>query len=186
MKLIRNLLIGLYTNISLIILLLVLIFMSSSNSSIGGWKLLVVLCATVISSILSVIFGVRNIMNTYRLCKNNEYNSLRKYMKVLKFGSVPYFIINFIVYFLIFLIFFMGTRGMIIFTPIPLIFIFIIFFTYLAVIFTSSYGIGFLVIVKKEKGIKLGSIIFHILFQLCFVLDVVDTMVILIKYKGEL
>lgn len=186
MKFIRNLLIGLYINIFLVILLFVLMFKSSTNQSIGEWTLLVVLCAAVITSILSIIFGVINIINTYKLCKDNEYNSLRKYMKVLKFGAVPYFIINFIVYFFIFFIFLAASRGIILFTPIPLIFIGIIFFTYLAVIFTSSYGIDFLVIVKKEKIIKTGSLVIHILLQLCFVLDVVDTLIILMKYKSGL
>lgn len=185
MKLVRNLIMGIYINIFLVILLVLLLFRSLTNPSNGRWILIVVLCVTGISSILNMILGLRNIINTFQLWKNNEYNSLRKYMKVLKFGTVPYFIINFIVYALIFLIFFAASRGIIIFTPIPLIFIVIIFITYLTVIFTSSYGIGFLAIIKKEKRIKAGNFIIHILLQLCFVLDVIDTMILLIKYKRE-
>lgn len=186
MKIVKGLLIGLYTNILLVILLLVLIFMSITNKSIGGWILLVVLSMAIISGIFNIVFGLLNIWNTFQLYKNSEYEIIRKRMKVLKFGSIPFFIINFLVYFLLFFLFLAASRGILLFTPIPLFFIIFIFFTYLVVLFTSSYGIGFLAIIKRKGRINTGSLIIHILLQLCFVLDVFDTFILLSKYKKDL
>ncbi len=186
MKLVRGLLIGIYTNILFVILLLALMFISSTNPSIGGRLLLGVLFAAIISGIFNMVLGILNIWSAFQLYRKKEYTVVRKRMKVLKLGSIPFFIINFLVYFLLFILFVAASRGILLFTPIPLFFTVFIFFTYLIVIFTSSYGIGFLAIVKREKKINTGSFVIHILLQLCFVLDVFDTIILLFKYKKDL
>lgn len=185
MKLIRNTLFGLYINLFAVIMLILstLWGLLRNNSSHIFQSLLI--AAVVISCLLNFIFAVRNFINTCRLYKKREYNSLRKHMKVLKLGVIPYFILNFIIYILLFLLFFAASRGIVIFTPIPLLFIIPIFFTYLSVLFTSCYGIGFAAIVKREKNSKSSGVILHVLFQLCFILDVISTIILLIKYKAE-
>jgi hypothetical protein len=184
MKFCRNTLIGLYINLSFVILLWVSIFMGLVNNKLD-WKQWLLLFFLVISGIFNVIFAVINIFITFKLYKNNEYNSLRKNMKSTKLGAIPYFIINFIFYFLLFALFFAASRGIMIVTPIPLLFLVPIAFTYLSVLSTSFYGIGFIVILYKAKKLKIGKLIFHILLQLCFVLDVVDTLILLAKNKSE-
>jgi hypothetical protein len=114
-----------------------------------------------------------------------ETIALRKYMKRLKFGAIPYFILNFLFYLLLFLFFFAASRGIVVFTPLPLFFLIPIFFTYLSVLFTSPYAIGFIVALRNEDKMKIGKLVIHILMQLCFVLDVIDTIVLLKKYKTQ-
>lgn len=141
------------------------------------------LTGVVILGIINFIFAIFNIINTYRLYKNKEFNNLRKCMKILKFGSIPYFVVNFLIYSLLFLLFFAASRGIIIFTPIPIIFIIPILFTYVTTVFTSCYGIGFVAMIKKEAKMGTGKLILHVLLQLCFILDVLDTIILLMKYK---
>ena len=185
MKYIRKTLLGLYINLFIVILLMVSLLHRLTKNNIGNWMQWLLIAAVVISSISNVIFAVKNIINTYRLYKNREYNSMRKHMKVLKLGTIPYFILNFIIYLLLFLLFYAASRGLIIFTPIPLLFVVPIFFTYLAVLFTSCYGIGFIAIINKEKNSSKGKLIIHVLLQLCFILDVISTIILLIKYRVE-
>lgn len=186
MKLVRNTLLWLYVNLFMIILLLISSLQALVKNRTGNWMQWLLVALVVITGILNVIFAIKNIINSCRLYKNREYNSLRQYMKVLKLGSIPYFILNFAIYFLLFIILFAASRGIIVVTPIPL-FIFSppILFTYLEVLFTSSYGIGFIAIINKEKRIKSVSFIIHVLLQLCFILDIISTIVLLTRYKVE-
>lgn len=185
MKIIRETLLGLYINLLMIILLLASAFRGLLKNNMGNWIQWLLIAAVVVSGIFNILFGIKNIYNTWRLYKNNEYNSLRKYMKRLKLGAVPYFILNFVLYFFLFTLFFAASRGIFIFTPIPLFFLVPIFFTYLSVLLTSCYGIGFAAILNKEKNLGSGKMIIHVLLQICFVLDVLSTIILIIKYKYE-
>lgn len=185
MKLVRSTLLGLYINILMVILLSVFFFRELINNNSGNWVQWLLYGLFVASSISNAILAVKNIMNAYKLYKNIEHNSLREYMKALKLWAIPYFVINFAIYFLLFGFFFAASRGIFIFTPIPLFFLIPIFLTYLTVLFTSCYGIAFATIMHKEKRFSIRKLLFHILMQLCFVLDVVDTIILLMKYKEE-
>jgi hypothetical protein len=185
MKHIRNTLVGLYASLFLVILLLVCLFWGLLDQEMGSWRQWLVIFALIISGVLNVISAIVNIKNAYQLCKNSDTITLRKYMKRLKLGAIPYFILNFVFFLLLFLLFFAASRGIFIFTPIPMLFLIPIFFTYLAVLFTSPYAIGFAVVLSNENKMKTGKLVIHILLQLCFVLDVVDTIVLLKKYKPQ-
>ncbi|KUO63129.1 MAG: hypothetical protein APF84_11435 [Gracilibacter sp. BRH_c7a] len=177
----KNTLFVLYANLITVIMLWVSLFNGSIyNISFIHWFLIVVF---IISSVLIAVFAVKNVSNAFRLYKNEEYNSLRRNMKVLKLGSIPYFLINFVFYFLLFALFFVGSRGFFIFTPIPLLLLLNVFLTYIIVLFTSSYGIGFVAVARSEKRLNNTTCIIHVLFQLCFVLDVISTILLLVKYK---
>jgi hypothetical protein len=183
MKFIRNTLLGLYVNLFLIILLIVNLLNGLTKNNMSNLMQRMLIAVVVVSGVSNAIFAIKNVINTCRLYKSGDYNSLRKHMKMLKLGTIPYFILNFILYFLLFLLFFAASRGLIIFTPIPLLLLLPIFFTYLTVLFTSCYGIGFIAIINKENNTKSGNLIVHVLLQLCFVLDVVSTIILLTKYK---
>lgn len=185
MKLVRNTLIGLYVNLFAIILLIVSLLYGAIKSNMGKGTKWILIGLVVISIVSNVIFAIINVVNTCLLYKNKEYNSLRKSMKTLKLGTIPYFILNFIFYFLLAVLFFMASRGIIIFTPVPLLLILPVFFTYLTVLFTSCYGIGFIAIAYKEKKLDGVKLIIHVLCQICFILDVVSTIILLSKYKAE-
>lgn len=184
MKLVKNALISLYINLFVIILLLVsLLKFGLIKNDIGNLIKYLLIAGVIISCIFNAIFALKNVLKAYQLYKNKECNSLRKHMKALKFGVIPYFVLNFVIYLFLFAILFVGSRGIMIVTPIPLIFLFPIFFTYLIVVFTSSYGICFAVINSKEKGLSKMKLVLYTLLQLCFVLDVISTVILLIKYK---
>ena len=185
MKLVRNTLIGLYANLFSIIFLIVGLLRGAIKRNMGSLTKGLLIGLAIITSVLCLILAIINIINTCSLYKNKDYNSLRKSMKTLKLGMIPYFILNFLFYLLLALLFFAASRGMIIFTPIPILLLVPVFFTYLTVLFTSCYGMGFIAIINKENRINSGKMIIHILFQLCFVLDVISTIILLNKYKAE-
>lgn len=185
MKYIRNTLVGLYVSLFLVILLLVCLFWGLIDEEIGSWRQWLATFSLIISGVLNVAFAIVNIKNAYRLYKNRESITLRKYIKTLKLGAIPYFILNFVIYLLLFMLFFAASRGILIFTPIPLFFLIPTFFTYLAVLFTSPYAIGFVAVLRNENKMKTGKLIMHIILQLCFVLDVIDTIALLRKYKTQ-
>lgn len=183
MKSVRNTLIGLYFNLFVVILTLVFWLRGLINSNTSNWLKWILVVALIVSEIFNIVFAVINAINSFILLKNRDYNSMRKNMKALKFGVIPYFVINFVIYALLLLLLFAASRGLIMFTPIPLLFSIPVFFAYLTVIFTSSYGIGFSLILYKDKRIKTGKLVLHILLQLCFVLDVLDTIILIAKNK---
>lgn len=185
MKHIRNTLVGLYISLFFVILLLVFLFWGLIDTGFGNWRQWLVTFALILLGVLNVVFAIANIKNSYRLCKNRDTITLRKYMKRLKLGAIPFFILNFVFYLLLFFFFFAASRGIFIFTPIPMVFLIPIFFTYIAVLFTSPYAIGFLIVLQNENKMKSGKLVIHVLLQLCFVLDVVDTIVLLKKYKTQ-
>lgn len=185
MKNVRNTLLGLYFNLLMVILLLFFMFKGMLDNKMGNWMQWILAGALIISGIFNVIFAVINIKNAFVFFKNNDYNSMKKGMKAIKFGTIPYFVVNFVLYLLLFLLFFAASRGFFLVSPMPLLFLIPGFFTYLTVIFTSSYGIGYSFILYKEKRLKTGKLILHILLQLCFVLDVIDTIILLTKNKVE-
>lgn len=136
-----------------------------------------------ISWVLIIIFTAMNIKNAFRLYLNRNFNGLKKYMALQKLVAIPYFLLNFIFCLLIAIAVLGGSRGLIIFTPIPILFLIPIFLTFITVVCTSIYGIFFIGVLLKENRIEFGKALIHIIFQICFVLDVVDTIVLIIKYR---
>ena len=183
MKNVRNTLLGLYFNLLIVILLLFFLLKGMLYNNVGSWVQWILAIALIGSGIFNVIFAIINIVKAFVLVKNGDINSIRKHMKVLKFGTIPYFIVNFIIYLLLFLLFFAASRGIFLVTPIPLLFLIPVSFTYLTVIFTSFYGIGFAILLRREKRIKTGALVLHVILQLCFVIDVIDTIILIMKHK---
>ncbi|AQS08742.1 hypothetical protein CLOBY_08520 [Clostridium saccharobutylicum] len=183
MKFVKNALISLYINLFIIIFLFVSLLRGLIKNDMGNWIHILLIAGVIISGISNIIFAAKNTINSCKLCKNRDYNSLRKCMKILKFGAIPYFILDFAMHFLIFLFLFAASRRTMIFTPIPLLFFIPICFTYPTVVFTSLYGIGFVVSISRDKKLSKKKFIFHVLLQLCFILDVISTISLLIKYK---
>ena len=181
----KSALFGLYINLFLIIFLLVCFIGEIIIYSNPHWSNWIIVVLIIISGIFNFIIAYKNIINSITLFKNNDHVSLRQYMKTLKLGLIPYSVINFILYSFIFFILFASSKGIIVVSPVPLFFLVPIFFTYLAVLFTSSYGIGYVLILNKGNKLKNGYLVIHILLQLCFVLDVISTIILLIRYKNS-
>lgn len=148
-----------------------------------GWVKWLAALALVASGVTNIVLAVFNVQSALLLFQVGDAFHLRRQMRTLKMGSIPYFVLNFILYVLLALLIIAASRGLVIFTPIPLMFIIPVLFTYLSLLFTSPYGIAYAATVHREGKMSAVGLAFHILLQLCFVLDVVDTAVLLMKHK---
>ncbi len=185
MKLARLTLLGLYMNFVLVILFLARLIFGLIDTKIQAWTFWIILIALIISGFLNVLMAVLNVFKVLTIMKNKDYDLLRKHMKMLKFGSILYFILNFVLYFLLFAIFILASRGILLISPFPLLFLIPASCAYFTVVITSVYGIGVLLSLLRNKKISLKGFILHIVMQLCFVLDILSTAIILIKFKKE-
>ena len=131
--------------------------------------------------VYKIFWGIRNIITGVKLTKAGDSESLGSFMKTAKFGSIPLYVIVFIINFLMWSLLLIASRGIGIFS-----FLFMIaptvFFTYLNVIFTSVFSICFLIDKKNKGEISAVSMVVHILLQLCFVIDVIDTIYLCAKF----
>lgn len=182
MKKSNVLLIAYYANIFFLILLIKFVFSSPSTSIPNFWGYLLV-GLILISGILILVFGVLNIREAYSLYQKNDFIGLRNRMKLLKLGLIPYYAINLAIHGLFFLSSMAISRGLILFTPFLIIFLIPIGLAYLSILFSSTYSIGYLILNHKLGLIKWHKMILHILFQLIFIIDVLSTLFILIKYR---
>jgi len=55
--------------------------------------------------------------------------------------------------------------------------------SYLFLVTTSCYSLAYLGILLKNKQISIFNFLFHMILQLCFVLDIIDTIYLLNKNK---
>jgi hypothetical protein len=117
--------------------------------------------------------------------KANDADGLRRGMKQMKLASIPYFVVNFIYFAALALLAMVASRGIVLFTPIPLIFVLVMLFTYVIMSFTSIYGIVYLIWLKKSGETKLATMVVHIVMQLVFVLDILNTVFLLSWYPND-
>ena len=132
---------------------------------------------SIILNVILIINTILNIIIAIHIFKQNNLENARNSMKKIKLYLIPYWVINFI--------FSLTITGVTLFMGgIIMGFIFLIQ-TYLLFIATSCYSISFLGILLKNKKISLKSFIIHLLLQFCFVMDIIDTIYLLRKYKNN-
>jgi len=123
-----------------------------------------------------IAVSIKNIIVAKRYVREKQKDKLRKLTEITKFGSIPFWIINFVILFFFTIAAIVGTRGIfIVFVPVP------IFFSYLLLLGTSVFSISYVRLLYKEKDITLGMAIVHTILQLCFCWDIFD--IIYLKYK---
>ncbi|MEL7569144.1 MAG: DUF6652 family protein [Eubacteriaceae bacterium] len=181
MKLAKYTLVGIYLVFFSAVLMLILNIIWSitqyDNFDLMQWLNYLIIG---LNAAYNIVLAIINIINSIKLFRNNDYNSLRKYMKLIKLGAVPYFLVNFIFYFCLYTVGFILTLGLAIFSVITPILI-----TYLSVLYTSVYGIGFTALLYKQKKLTAIQLLIHVLLQICFILDVISTIILLVKNKPE-
>ncbi len=182
MKKSNVLLITYYTNILFLILLIKFEFSSASNNVSNFWGYLL-MGLILLSGVLILVFGVLNVREAYNLYHKNDLIGLRNHMKLLKLGLIPYYVINLAVHGLFFLSSMAISRGLILFTPFLIIFFIPIGLAYLSLLFSSAYSIGYLILNHKSGFMKWHEMLLQIIFQFIFIIDVLSTLFILIKYK---
>ncbi|MCI7300810.1 MAG: hypothetical protein MR704_03455 [Clostridia bacterium] len=105
-------------------------------------------------------------------------------MRRLKLSLIPFFVLNFLLCMVVALVIFAASRGFAIF--IPWVWIWVVCaigITYLIAAGTSAYGILFVRALRKKGLVSKKQMVLHMVFQFCFVADIIDTIVLLKKYK---
>jgi hypothetical protein len=127
--------------------------------------------------VLYCIISIINIVSIIINYKENDTELLFKKMKRVKIGLIPYWIINFICYVPISVVLLLAGHGFgFIIVPI------FIFASYMVLCLTSLFSILYLLKLKKNNKISKKQFIIHTLLQLIFVVDIIDTIYIIIKW----
>lgn len=112
--------------------------------------------------------------------KKGEPDKLKKAARLLKLGSIPFYILNFIYCFMVYGVLLGASRGMLFFiVPIP------IFFTCMLIVESGVVGICYVMWLRKypQNGKRPWAV--HYFLQLISVLDMISTIVLLIKYRKK-
>lgn len=146
----------------------------SKGIAIGGAIFVVICFIAVFAAILFNLAGARK----YYGGKN--YSLLRKAMKRMKLGAVPFFIFNFLICLLVAAVMFGASRGFAVFVPWVWAWVFTaVAVTWIITAGSSCYGIFFARLLRQRGQIAASQMTKHIVLQLIFVLDVIDTLVLL-------
>lgn len=176
MKSAKIFLIGMYVHILFSIGLPIGMIFASRDSD--GWNAtmvalfviyLIEVVAIQIIGWITVAFGVI-------ASKKGQIEELKNSWKMLKFSSIPFFVVNFFYSFMVWTIIVAASRGILFFLiPIP------IFITCQMIVQSGMLGILYLNNLKKTQKESPSGV--HYVLQLLSVLDVVSTFLILKKYE---
>jgi hypothetical protein len=173
---------GYYMAVLMLLILYAFYPMYFASSALGGifWDgnsfpivsfILILICP-----FAYIIVSIINIFYAKKLIKQKNKEKLNKLMRVIKFGSIPFWIINFIILVIAGIFGIVATRGAgIIFLPI------LVLLTYILFLGTSVFSIAYIKLLYQEGEIVSIHKILHIILQLCFVLDIVDIIYLKIK-----
>ncbi len=144
------------------------------------WYVLMVVTIGVI-----IIMGVCHLKLAYSLYKKDESKQLRRGMLYMKVGTIPFFLLNFVYFAFVTVFPLILPMGFIFLAPEILVMIFAGTMTYIIMLCTSVYGMGYLALLKKEEKISLTRLVVNLILQVIFVLDILDTIYLLIKYRKK-
>lgn len=146
----------------------------SKGIAIGG-AIFIAICF--IAVFAATIFNLAGAGKYYR---RKNYSLLRKAMKRMKLGAVPFFIFNFLICLLVAAFMFGASRGFAVFMPWTWAWFFsAVTATWIITVGSSCYGIFFTRLLRQRAQISSSQMVKHIVLQMIFVLDVVDTLILL-------
>ncbi len=131
---------------------------------------------------LAIVLGILNIINSFRACAQKDIHYCLKSMLILKYGLIPFFVINFLEILFLLLIAIVASRGTIVIfgmflIPIAIpITIIIISITWSFLLPGAFYGVNVVRLSIAENKITAIQAIVHCILQFCFVLDILDAM----------
>jgi len=176
MKSAKAFLIGMYVHIAAsMILPITILLVCPDGWTVLGEGLLVVYLVEVAAV---QILGWVAVASAVRLGKRGETGKLRRGWRLLKFASIPFFIINFAYSALVWFLLTAASRGLFgLLVPIP------VFITWQMIVQSGFVGWRWLKYKRREleDGSRPGRL--HYLWQILPVADVVDTAVLLRRYK---
>lgn len=180
MKSARIFLIGMYVHL----LLSILVPIGAAVAGTKGLKLLVVLQIILYCIMLAAVHiaGWVCAGMSIKAYKKGENDELKKATRLLKLGSIPFYIINGVYVFLILFLILVASRGTLVFMvlfflPIPVI------FTCLLIVESGVSGICYVMWLRKHPQDEKRPWAVHYFFQLISLLDVISTIVLLIRYR---
>ena len=188
MKRIYGFIVSLYLNNIFIIWLDIFIIMLAKNimSDFDGVNfesykpLIMVLLIWGIWFLLFMVISIINAINIIKKFLQNQTDLLLEYTKKVKFGLIPFWIINFIGYTAFVIMVNIPSHGFGIFiVPFP------IMASYFVLIATSVFSISLLLLLYRERKIDNKQFLIFIMTQLCFVLDVIGVIYLINKIKSE-
>ena len=130
--------------------------------------------------VIYLIVSIINIISILLDYRNNSSDRLFKKMKRVKITLIPFWIINFICYFPISVLGLLAGHGFG-FLIVPIF----IFVSYMVLLLTSIFSISYLLNLRKNKIITGKQLIMHSILQLCFVIDIIDTIYIIRKWGKQ-
>ena len=175
MKTAKAFLVGMYAHLLLIVVIpvgILTVFEGKSWNMSGSGLLIVYMLAVVVVQTLGWGMAGMAILAYGR----GEIEKIRKGWKLLKFGSIPFYILNFVYGCAAYLAAVGGSRGLMIFlVPVPLL------VTCLMIVQSGCVGVCCIMHLRKHPEKNTGPHGIHYVLQLLPVLDVISTFVILKK-----
>ena len=134
--------------------------------------------------VLLIISGIGNILMSIitafqSIEAKNKRNSMIYRMLFLKLSVIPFFVLNFMLWTGLFGMLMIFPGGIFLLALVP----FIIFLTFTVLLVTSSSTISVLVFCYRSKQIDINKLIVHIVLQLIFVVDVIDSIYLYKKLR---
>jgi len=177
MKSAKVFLIGMYVHIAASMIFPIAILIACADT---GWNPLGVglLAVYLLEVGIVQILGWAAVASAIRLSKRGELGKVRQGWRLLKFASIPFYIINFGYSALVWFILTAASRGLFgLLIPIPL------FLTWQMIVQSGFVGWRWLKYKRREPedGDRPGRL--HYLWQILPVADVIDTAVLLRRYR---
>lgn len=183
----KAILITLYLKIITFVLMLVCLIFSGrfdreTENALAG--LTVVLWGG--ANLAFIIAAIFAIVDSVRLYRAGQLGLLRSNTRNIKFGAIPYFVVNFLLWIFIAIVLTMGTRGLFIVSGLMFLLILPVIDSFFCVMVTSVYSIGFTAGLKRFGLMSGGAAAALIVMQFLFVLDEVAAVVLIAtkRYKG--
>lgn len=177
MKSAKLFLYGMYFHLflSIVVPIGILVFSSNGWNSVGIGLLLFYLAMIAVVQIIGwVCVGMA--IAAYR---QNKGEKLRNGIRILKFYSIPFYVVNFLYSFFAWFVLVGASRGiLILLVPIPII------ITYLMIFQSGCVGICYIMYLRKQPENQGKPNGVHYALQLIPVLDIIGTIMILRKWGG--
>ncbi|MCI8454564.1 MAG: hypothetical protein HFE84_08110 [Lachnospiraceae bacterium] len=128
--------------------------------------------------LLLFVLGAALIVRSFANCRQNHVPLCVNSLLILKYGMIPFFIMNFGAYCFFYLVLLVASRGTILFGfPILLVSIAAAtFLTWLTMLPGAFYGIQVIRLCRRQEKLGLAAALFHGILQFTFLLDIPDTM----------
>lgn len=166
-----------FLNILFVGILYISFSIYSMDSKLIGLLIIVLL---ILSGLSNIILSIVSAFQSVDI--KNMNNGMINHMLFLKLSVIPYFILNFLLWTGFFGTLMIFPGGIFLLALVPII----VFLTFTVLLVTSSSAISALVYCYRAKQIDIFKLIIHIVLQLIFVVDVIDSVYLFkILRKGK-